>query len=79
MIVESDYRGLQVLTDPAVRDEIAPPLRLLQRVIDRVPVDAFRGRGCVGCCFRLLLPFHHRRHCDDPGMLDRLLIGDLRR
>jgi len=33
-------RALQVLTDEAVRDEIAPPLRLLQRVIDRVPIDA---------------------------------------
>jgi Type ISP C-terminal specificity domain/N-6 DNA Methylase len=38
-------RALQVLTDPAVRDEIAPPLRLLQRVIDRVPADALIGRG----------------------------------
>jgi type I restriction-modification system DNA methylase subunit len=38
-------RALQVLTDPAVRSEIAPPLRLLQRVIDRVLSDALHGRG----------------------------------
>lgn len=38
-------RALQFLTDPAVRDEIAPSLRLLQRVIDRVPIDAMKGNG----------------------------------
>lgn len=38
-------RALQVLTDKAVRDEIAPALRLLQRVIDRVPTHALKGNG----------------------------------
>lgn len=37
--------ALQVLTVKAVRDEIAPSLRLLQRVIDRVPTDTMQGNG----------------------------------
>jgi len=38
-------RALQVLTDPKVQAEVAPSLRLLQRVIDRVPEDALTGHG----------------------------------
>lgn len=38
-------RALQVLTDPHVRDEIAPPLRLLQRVIGRVQTDTMKASG----------------------------------
>lgn len=38
-------RALQVLTDPKVQTEVAPSLRLLQRVIDRVPEDALTGDG----------------------------------
>ncbi len=38
-------RALQVLTDDAVRVEIAPSLRLLQRVLDRVPTDALKSVG----------------------------------
>lgn len=32
-------RALEVLTDPQVREELGPALRLAQRVIDRVPID----------------------------------------
>jgi len=38
-------RALREMTDPHVQGEIAPSLRLLQRVLDRVPQEALTGDG----------------------------------